>query len=225
MATSGSIDETRTAGDVITRAYRRIRRIGQSASVPGELSTTALSELNSYVKFLRNKGVLLSSLFTDSFSIVADTASYTLDPRVLSISAVRYTPTGGNDRELFMESRERYLLIPNKASSGDPSLVYFDRQRGSSVLYIWQVPSTASGTIKYSGERIIEDLDTTTDNFDINREHLMAIEWNLAALLLPEFGAVGTADGAFIIAKAAELEMDMLMAERPEFVEFVPEFE
>lgn len=225
MATSGSSNHSITAGTALTRAFRMIRRLGQSATLPGELSSTGLAVLNLYVKSLRNRGVLLSSLFQDSFAVVADTATYTLAPRTLSISAVRFRPTNGSDRELFELSREEYLRIPNKTSSGDPSQFYVDKQRDSTVMYLWSVPASVSGAIHYSGERIIEDLDATTDDFDLDTEYLEPIVWNLAARLAPEFTNLGDPSIQFIIAKAEEMEADMLAASRPAFYSLVPDLE
>jgi hypothetical protein len=223
MATSGSTDWSLTAGDVLTRAYRLLGLIGQSDTVPGELSTTGLAVLNGFVKSLRQRGVMLHALFQDSFTVTSATASYTLSPRVLSLSNVRYRPSGGYDTPLYELSRSEYLDMPNKTSSGRPSQFYLDQQRGVSTLYLWPVPDNSTGAIHYSAERILEDLDLTTNDFDFQPEQQHMLVWGLAAELAPEFCDLGSPRIQGIMARAGGLLEDAIDASRPAFFSIVPD--
>jgi hypothetical protein len=209
----------------LTQAYRLIGRLGSSQTLPGELSAIGLTVLNSLTKALRNRGVLLSALFQDSFTVVSGTASYTLAPRALSVSDVRYRPSGGVDTPLREVSRSEYLNVPNKAASGRPSQFYVDAQREATVLYLWPVPSNSVDAVHYSGEAVLDDLDATTDHLPVDTEYLDAMIWMTAAKLAPQFADVGSTRVQYIISHAAELEGDMLAASRPAFYSFLPDYD
>jgi hypothetical protein len=225
MATSGSVDWKLSAGDICTRAARLLGRLGGAQTLPGDVSATLLTIFNGYVKSLRSRGVMLHALFQDSFSLTNATPSYTLSPRVLSASNFRYRPSGGSDRILREITRSEYLDIPNKTSAGDPSMVYLDQQLGVSTLYVWQVQTTGSGALHFSAERILEDLDSISNDVDFDPEYQHPLVWNLAAEAAPEFTDVGSTRVQYIISHAAELEGDMLAASRPAFYSFLPDYD
>jgi hypothetical protein len=223
MATSGSVDFNLTAHGVITRALRLCRALGQGQTPLGDVLASGLDVLNLQLKGWQAKGALLSALTQATPITLTGAESYALTPRPLVVQDVRYRSAAGIDTPLFEETRESYLSIPNKSSTGRPSLYWFDRQRTTSTLYVWQVAST--GTIPYSYKRVLEDVDNLSDDLDIAQEHLEAVVYGLAVRLGSELPSVDMAGPHMmaIAGRASELERDMFADSRPKEYRFVPD--
>lgn len=223
MATSGSVDFNLTAGDVVKRALRTARVMRQGETPPGDLMDTGLDSLNVMLKSWQAKGALLSTMTEATPITMTGAASYALSPRALAVSNVRYRTAAGIDTPLIEETREGYLQIPNKSSSGRPSLYWVDRQRATTTMYVWQLTST--GTIPYSYQRVIEDIDAVGDDLDLSQEYLEAVIYGLAVRLGTELPNVvmDAPHMDLVIARARELETDMFADSRPTEYVFVPD--
>ena len=63
-------------------------------------------------------------------------------------------------------SRDEYLKLPSKSTSGRPSVYYL--QRGSSPsLFLWPTPSKEYNTIQYSYKKMMEDVGLYTNSLEI----------------------------------------------------------
>jgi hypothetical protein len=208
MPTSGSTDWSITAGDVCTRAYRLIRKLGQGQTIPGELSTTGLTVLNGMLKAWQMKGLISTVLAEATFNLTDSTASYALATRALRIDNPRHRASNV-DTPIMDITRDSYLQITNKAfEAAAPNRIYFDRQRTTTTAYVWPVPEATTGAIAFSYQRVIEDLDAVSDEIDLSQEMLLPTVYCLASLLADEFG-VDDNFAARIIARAQQYEQDI----------------
>lgn len=107
------------------------------------------------------------------------------------LSARKRTGSGENisDTILSEMSYQDYQELPVKNSTGSsPTQFAFNPNNTNSTMYLWPCPSDGAERIQFTYERKIEDMDNTSDDFDLPSEWLLAIEFNLASLIARPFG-------------------------------------
>jgi hypothetical protein len=97
-------------------------------------------------------------------AITSGTATYTFDATYVDLLEVVLRNSSNVDFTLSQMSRGEYLTIPNKASTGQPSQYFFDRQVIPTIT-LWSTPN-ASYTLVYYYVRRIEDADSLINNAD-----------------------------------------------------------
>lgn len=224
MATSGSIDYSLTAREVIDFALKKLRVLASGETASAAQATDAMRELNMMLKGWQ-KHQSLWRLTEGEQSIVANTANYTLsstNPYRL-ISARYYN--GTTETPMARLTREEYYDLPLKTSTGTPTQFYVDRQRTTTVLYIWPLlASVSSETVKYTYQRKFEDVDSLDNEIDVRQEHLEVVGYNLAARLADNAGRTGEVVNR-IIGRAEMLLNEALDDDREPFVRFIPDYE
>lgn len=186
MATSGSVDYSRNARQVATMALEAIGVCPIGETPEAGDAAKALEQLNLMVKtWSADPAPKLWLLTEASQALTASTASYTLTAarKVLEVRK----RLSNIDTPLQMLSRQEYFDEPAKTATGAPRGWYFDPQRATRTLYIVAVPDATiatSTTLRYTYLRVIEDLDSLDDDFDIPQEWLETLQYSLAARLL-----------------------------------------
>jgi hypothetical protein len=186
VATSGSVDFSETAREIITDALEDIGVCAIGAEPEAEDAEKARTKLGQMLKTWGTQERLWIKT-EGSVTLVAATASYASSPVSLArrVLGVRQR-TSGNDVELRELSYSEYQALPNKTQTGTPTAYMFDPQRSTRTLYVWPVPDTtiaAATTLKVSYLRVIEDVDSLDDDLDIPQEWLEAASASLAARL------------------------------------------
>lgn len=210
MAVSGSTDFAQTATEIVEDARRKLGIHADEEPLQDHELTAGLRNLNRMLKAWQTEGIFISSLSEGSVNIAADDADYTFGSGgdvttvPFEILAVRYRNSSSIDRPLMQVSRDDYYNLPNKASSGEPSLWYYDRQRAGGTLYIWPVPSSASGSLRFTQRLVIDDMDAADDDLDLPQEWYNAVVYNLAVEMMPEWGGAGTPEGQLVMSRAAD---------------------
>lgn len=222
MATSGTTAYAQTAREYITYALRKINILGKSEDATGEQADIALRELNYLVKeWQRYPGIW--RLTEGSATPVANTASISLSslkPR--RVIDCRYRNASSIDLPMLELTRQSYYDLPIKTSTGVPTQWYYDPQRDSDTLYIWPVlASVSTDTIRVTYLRRFEAITDLAENVDIAEEHMSTLAMTLAARLADDYGRKGPHIDR-IIQRAEMLFQDMLDADRPEVIQFLP---
>lgn len=93
-----------------------------------------------------------------------------------------------NDFVLTEIGYQEYFELPNKTSNSFPNQFHYNPKNISGTMYLYPRPSDGAERVHFSYERIIEDLDNTTDDFDFPSEWLEPLTWQLAVRLGPAFG-------------------------------------
>jgi hypothetical protein len=115
------------------------------------------------------------------------------------------------------------MRMSNKASTGTPTQWWFDPQRASSAIYIWPVPaSVTTETLRVTYQRRYEDVTDLAQDVDIAQEHMDTVGHCLAARLADDYGRKGEHINR-IIQRSAMLMNEMLDADRPDVIQFVPD--
>ena len=156
-----------------------------------------------------------------SVTLVASTSTYTLSPRPFRVVEARYRSAGAIDLPMEELTRQEYLDMPNKVSTGVPTQYYVDHQRAASTLYVWPVPASVTiETVRYTYQRVFEDIDDLANDIDVPQEHLEAVGYQLAVRLAVTFGK----DVPGLVEMAGMLMADVAAADREEIVRFVPAY-
>lgn len=222
MATSGSIDYSLNARQIVEYALKKINVVGHGQPVPAEHEATAVRELNLMLKGWQSKLPNLWRSTLGSLSLTANTQSYALTPRPFRVVSARYR-SSGIDIPMIELTQNEYDELPLKSSTGTPTNYFFDPQRDEGRLYIWPVLATASGqTISYRYQRRFEDIDDPTNDLDIPQEYLEVLGYNLASRLVDDFGQSGGV-AERIIGRASFLFNEAANEDREPVVLFAPE--
>jgi len=220
MPTSGSIDFSLNARKLCKFALKKIRVIGHTEDMAPEDAETALEELNLMLKGLQLEAPSLWRQTDGSVTLIAGTASYVLSPRPHRVHEARYRSSASIDLPMWPMNRQEYVDIPLKTSGGVPTSYYVDYQRGAATMYVWPVPSVVTTeTIRYTFQRVFEDLDSLNDDIDIPAEHLETVGYQLAARLAETYGK----DLPIVLKRAEYLLAISSAADREEYVQFLPD--
>lgn len=175
----GSIDEDPTANEIITAA----------------------EALNIMVKAWQADGLQLWQVRSYSLTPIESDYIYTLGTggqitdisgkRPLRIIEAYYREISTViDVPMIRLSREEYYALSDKDTEGTPVQYYFDPQLNQSVLNIWPAPDSnfaTNYTIELLYQKPLDDLDTSTDDFEFPSEWYEAIKYGLAVRLAPEY--------------------------------------
>lgn len=220
MATSGSIDGNLNARDIVTQALRKIRVVPVFDTPSAEDAAQGLAELTLMLKGWQVRGPNLFRQTDGSVTLVADTASYTLSPRPVRVYECRYRDAAGRDLPMHELTRAEYFDMPLKTAQGIPTQYYFDPQVGSGKLYVWPVlAAVTSETIRYTYQRVIEDVDSLTDDIDVPQEWQETVVYALADRLQETYGK----NNQTITQRAEMLLLQARNHDRESEVRFVPE--
>lgn len=222
MTTSGSSDFNLTARQLITFAHKKLNITARTAQPSAEDMRDGIELLNLMLKGLEAKAPSLWRQTFGSVALVANTASYTLDPQPYRLVEARYRDANWRDLPMNQLTRQEYVDLPLKASTGIPTNYYIDYQRSAATLYVWPVPAAVTTeTIAYTYQRRFEDIDAAANDIDIMPEYLETLGYNLADRIAENHNKrVKRPD---ITTRAKELMEDLLAADREDEIRFVPE--
>jgi hypothetical protein len=191
MATSGSIDFSLNANEIIEKAFHRLGKASEGEAVSARMYSDGLSSLNLLLKSKLGVSDRLFLRTERSVALIASTEAYVLTPKPLRLLSVRRRDSDARDVPLSELSRQEYFDLPSKTSSPSiPVNWYYDPQTTTGTLYVWPAPDTnaaAGYTLKVTYSRPIEDMDSSGDNLDMPREWLDPVIWLLADDLETEY--------------------------------------
>jgi hypothetical protein len=162
MATSGSKDFELDVADYIEEAFERC---GLEVRTGYDLKTAKRS-LNLMLADWANRGLNQWTIKQRSLTLVANDGEYYLSADVIDVLSV-VVRVSGTDYSLERLSRDEYLTIPTKTTSGRPNQFFLDRQLTPN-LKVWPVPdSSTSYTVYYDALTRMDDADTFTNTMDL----------------------------------------------------------
>jgi hypothetical protein len=110
-----------------------------------------------------------------------------VDARRYNIASGLETSIGDTQGSLM--ARLDYQALPNKAQTGTINRAFYDPQRDTGYLSLWQPPTTVTELVKFTFHRPIMDFDAAGDNPDLPPEWIDALVFNLAAAIMVEHDA------------------------------------
>lgn len=98
------------------------------------------------------------------------------------------TTTSRSEIPMIQLSHAEYFDLPMKSLNGLPSHFYYNPDILDGRLYLWPRPDSPSFYFEVTYDRMLEDLDASTDNIDFPQEWLECTTYQLAVRLAPAFG-------------------------------------
>lgn len=189
MATSGSVDFSMDAREIITEAFQTAKIVAAGETPTAEEMADGERKLNLMLKTWSAKEHLWIRT-EGTQALTASTASYAITGARRMLSVRRRTSS--IDTPMNELSREEYYDLPTKSQTGMPVSWYFDPQRSTRTLYVWLTPSAAiaaNTALHFTYLRVIEDIDSLENDPDVPQEWLEALVYSLAARLALAYGS------------------------------------
>ena len=161
MATSGSKDFELDVADYVEEAFERC---GLEVRTGYDLKTAKRS-LNLMLAEWANRGLNQWTIKQRTVTMVSGTGNYNLGTDVIDILSV-VVRRSSTDYSLDRISRDTYLSIPNKSTTGRPNQFFLDRQI-TPDLKVWPVPDNSTDVIFYDALVRMDDADAYTNTMDI----------------------------------------------------------
>tara|TARA_R100001591_G_scaffold117856_2_gene138404 strand:- start:363 stop:1034 length:672 start_codon:yes stop_codon:yes gene_type:complete len=161
MTVSGSTNFELDVAEYIEEAFERC---GLEVRTGYDLQTAKRS-LNLLFADWANRGLNQWTIAQRTQAVTADTASYNLAVDTIDVLSMVVT-RDSTDFSMSRISRDAYLSIPNKATTGRPTQFFIDRQL-TPVIKIWPTPENSTDVLKFDVLTRIDDADAVTNTVDV----------------------------------------------------------
>jgi len=161
MTTSGSKNFELDVSDYIEEAFERC---GVEVRTGYDLKTAKRS-LNLLLADWANRGLNQWTIRQTTVTCVSGTSDYTLDADTIDILSV-VVRRDNTDYGIERLSRDEYLNVPNKTSTGRPSQFFLDRQI-TPVLKVWTTPENSTDQLIFDRLVRIDDADTFKNTMEV----------------------------------------------------------
>jgi hypothetical protein len=161
MTTSSSTNFEIDVAEYIEEAFERC---GLEARTGYDLQTAKRS-MNIMLAEWANRGLNQWTIEQRTQTLTANDSDYSLETDIIDIlsAVVRRSTT---DFSMTRISRDNYLAIPTKTTTGRPTQFFLDRQITPN-LKIWPAPENSTDTIVYDALTRIQDADGVTNTMEI----------------------------------------------------------
>ena len=161
MALSGSTDFELDVADYIEEAFERC---GLEVRTGYDL-TSARRSLNLLLADWANRGLNQWTIKQRTLNMVTSDGEYDLGTDVIDVLSV-VIRRDGTDFQLERLSRDEFLAIPTKTTTGRPNQFFLDRQLTPN-LKVWPVPENSTDVIYYDALTRIQDADAAVNTLEI----------------------------------------------------------
>ena len=161
MTVSGSADFELDVAEYVEEAFERC---GLEARTGYDLKTAKRS-LNIMFADWANRGLNQWTIKERTLTVVEGQRVYPLDADIIDVLAV-VVRRGTTDYTIDRVSRDQYLSIPTKESTGRVTQFFLNRQIIPD-LQVWPVPDNATDVLVYNCLTRIDDADTMTNTVDV----------------------------------------------------------
>jgi len=161
MTVSGSKDFELDVADYIEEAFERC---GLEARTGYDLKTAKRS-LNLLFADWANRGLNQWTIKQRSFTVTSGDGETDLGADVIDILSL-VVRRSGTDYALSRISRDEYLSIPTKTTTGRPTQFFVDRQI-SPNLKMWPLPDNNTDVVIYDALTRMDDADTYVNTVDM----------------------------------------------------------
>ena len=161
MAVSGSTDFELDVADYIEEAFERC---GLEARTGYDLKTAKRS-LNILFADWANRGLNQWTIAQRNFTVTSGDGETSLGDDVIDILSL-VVRRSGTDYALSRISRDEYLNIPSKSTTGRSTQYFVDRQINPN-LKMWPLPDNSTDVVYYDALIRMDDADTYVDTLQI----------------------------------------------------------
>lgn len=191
---------TTTARDLVRSAMQELGILAISETPSAEDASIVFDKLNLMIDLWSGKNLLHSARVEESFSLVANTVSYsigsnqTLDTaKPLDIVGARIKDSANLDYNLAVIGRKFYNAESDKTSQGKPTKVFYDKEETqqanqSGTLYFHPSPDYAY-TLYLTMTKPFTEFSSLDSNITFPVGYKKALVENLAVNIASAFGS------------------------------------
>ena len=161
MATSSSTNFDLDVAEYIEEAFERW---GLEARTGYDLQTARRS-MNIMLSEWANRGLNQWTIQQRTQTVTANDSEYSLDTDLIDILSL-VVRRDGTDFSMTRISRDTFLNLPNKTSTGRPTQYFLDRQITPN-LKLYPTPENSTDVIVYDALTRIQDADTQINTMEI----------------------------------------------------------
>tara|TARA_R110000796_G_scaffold117545_3_gene230427 strand:- start:3262 stop:3927 length:666 start_codon:yes stop_codon:yes gene_type:complete len=161
MATSGSTNFELDVAEYVEEAFERC---GLEVRTGYDLKSAKRS-LNLLLADWANRGLNQWTIKQRTLTVVQGTGEYAVDSDVIDVLSVAVR-RDNTDYSLTRLSRDGFLSIPNKSTTGRVNQFFLDRQV-SPNLKVWPTPDNNTDVIYYDALTRMDDADVYTNTLDL----------------------------------------------------------
>jgi len=161
MTTSGSTDFELDVSDYIEEAFERC---GLEVRTGYDLQTAKRS-LNLLFADWANRGLNQWTIAQRTQTVTASDGDYDLGADVIDVLSM-VVRRDNNDLSMERISRDSYLSIPSKTTTGRPTQFFIDRQI-TPVIKVWPLPENSTDVLVFDCLTRIQDADTYLNTLEI----------------------------------------------------------
>ena len=161
MATSDSRDFELDVADYVEEAFERC---GLEVRTGYDLKSAKRS-LNLMLAEWANRGLNQWTIKQKTQALTSGTSAYTLGADVIDVLSV-VVRRSDTDFTMSRISRDTYLNIPTKSTTGRPNQFYMDRQTTPN-LKLWPRPDNSTDVLYYDALVRMDDADTYVNTLDM----------------------------------------------------------
>lgn len=183
MAINSSRTRLFSIATIVQRAYQIAGLMNplESTSDPAWTAKAGMAAdfLDMGLKAMQASSILEKHVYKPTVTIVAGTATYSLDTSILAvIETAMFSETGETTQSAVSPiDRQAYQAITDKTSEGSPSRYWFDRYNHQ--ISLWPVPDTA-GSLVLQAHRLIADGNDTQYDVELERHWTEYLVFDLA---------------------------------------------
>lgn len=161
MATSDSRDFELDVADYVEEAFERC---GLEVRTGYDLKSAKRS-LNLMLAEWANRGLNQWTIKQKTQALTSGTSAYTLGTDVIDVLSI-VVRRSSTDFTMSRISRDTYLNIPTKSTTGRPNQFFLDRQITPN-LKLWPTPDNSTDVLYYDALVRMDDADTYTNTLDM----------------------------------------------------------
>lgn len=247
MAVSGVTTGLMTAGGAITYALKLIGVLDADSTPSASMMADGVTALNWMLKSMQADGMNVFRQTQEVLPVAAGTQTITLDPLVLDVVEARWSDYQSEtdtvwgefvwgeaawgdvvvyqtfQRPLARYQYQDYQTLPIKTNEGPVTLYMFDKQVNATFINLFYVPAR-DGLLRFTAARVIDDVTSVDDNFDLPQEWTECVFYNLADRLTDQYGQSqeDNSTAERVRTRAAGLYEKMKDFDRPNVVSFRP---
>jgi len=172
-----------TIGEIITDAYGLAGLLNENQTLDTAQNQRAMRFLRASLARLQAKGIYVRAIDFYTLTLTAGTASYTTSSGTLDlVGDGMFLASGATTGEISVTPimRDEYHQLPDKVSQSTPRLYYAHREQTPPVVYLWPVPSETGSTVKFQRHKLLANVDSTSDNVDLEQHWAEYLQWDLA---------------------------------------------
>ena len=161
MTTSGSTNFELDVSDYIEEAFERC---GLEVRTGYDLKTAKRS-LNLLFADWANRGLNQWTITQRTQTVTSSTSTYDLGTDVIDVLSM-VVRRDNNDLSMERISRDTYLSIPSKTTTGRPTQFFIDRQITPQIK-VWPSPENSTDILIFDCLTRIQDADTFTNTLEV----------------------------------------------------------